>query len=36
MVAGLQLAQKALESGAALSKLNELVAFGASASPAAV
>jgi len=31
MVAGLQLAQKALESGAALSKLNELVAFGVAA-----
>jgi anthranilate phosphoribosyltransferase len=31
MVAGLQLAQNALESGAALSKLNELVAFGVAA-----
>ena len=30
MAAGLQLAQQAIESGAALAKLNELVAFGAS------
>lgn len=35
MVAGLQLAQQAIESGAALAKLNELVAFGASTSASA-
>jgi anthranilate phosphoribosyltransferase len=36
MVAGLQMAQHAIESGAALAKLNELVSFGAAATSGAV
>ncbi|MEN9383781.1 MAG: anthranilate phosphoribosyltransferase, partial [Pseudomonadota bacterium] len=36
MGAGLQMAQHAIESGAALAKLNELVSFGAAATSGAV